>query len=514
MASLSNISDWLKELSFTRKLVLMGGLTLAIAALIVAITLIQAPSYQILFANLSDEDAGIIVQKIKEQKIPHKVEGNAIKVPVERVHDLRIQLASQGLPQGGGIGFELFDKTDLSTTDFVQKLNYRRALQGELSRTIRALPEIEQCRVHLAVPEKSVFVRNAEKPKASVFVKLKPGKRLSKGQVDGIVHLVASSIEGLDTKAVTVVDSKGELLTSVSDETVGMTNAQMERQQMIEKDLENRIVGILEPVIGKNKVRAKVAVNLNLIRTEKTEEKYDPDGQVPRSEQKSSEKSVTGTSGGVPGVASNIPGKTSPATTASKGQTDKKSETINYEISKTISHQIINPGEVKRLSAAVLVDGSYTPAEGSKEPKYTARTEEEIKQYEEMVKRAIGFIAERGDDIKVVNMPFETVPTEEIQPPTREIIPIVMDVVKYLLPIIAVVLFFLFVVKPLLKIATTPRASEKQPLPALSSAPAELERDFHKELPGKTSKDMISNWAKDNPREAANLIRNWLNESK
>jgi flagellar M-ring protein FliF len=510
MASLKNIGDLIKGLSLSRKLMFLGGITLALAALIIAVTLIQTPSYHILFSNLSDEDAGSIVQKIKDQKIPYKVEGNVIKVPAERLHDLRLQLASQGLPQGGGIGFELFDKTDLSTTDFVQKLNYRRALQGELSRTIRALPEVEQCRVHLAVPEKSVFVRAAEKPKASVFVKLKAGKRLSKSQVDGIVHLVASSIEGLDPKAVTVVDSKGELLTSVADETVGMTNSQLERQQMIEKDLEGRIISMLEPVTGKNKVRAKVAVNLNLTRTEKTEEKYDPDGQVPRSEQRNTEKSTTGTTAGAPGVASNIPGKTPPAASALKGQTDKKNETINYEISKTVSHHIVTPGEVKRLSAAVLVDGSYAAAEGSKEPKYTARTEEEIKQYEEMVKKAIGFTADRGDEIKVVNMPFETVPAEDIPPAKTEIIPIAMEAAKYLLPVIALVLFFLFVIKPLMKVAATPRPSEKQALPALSLA--EIEREKVKELPGKTPKDMISEWAKDNPKEAASLIKAWLSE--
>ncbi len=510
MALFNRINDFMKGLSLSKKLMLFGGITLAIAALILAISLIQAPSYQILFSNLTDEDAGLILQKIKEQKIPHKVEGNAIKVPLEKVHDLRLQLASQGLPQGGGVGFELFDKTDLSTTDFVQKLNYRRALQGELSRTIRALPEIEQCRVHLAVPEKSVFMRAAEKPKASVFVKLKAGKRLSKGQVDGIVHLVANSIEGLDPKAVSVVDSKGELLTSVSDDIIGMTNAQIERQQMIEKDLENRIMSMLEPVIGKNKVRAKVAVTLNLTRTEKTEEKYDPEGQVARSEQKNTEKSATGTTGGTPGVTSNLPGKTQPAATALKGQTDKKNEIINYEISKTTSHHIISPGEVKRLSAAVLVDGSYRASQDSKEAKYAARTEEEIRQYEEMAKKAIGFIADRGDEIKVVNMPFEVAPAEEISPAKSEIIPIAMEAAKYLLPIIALILFFLFVIRPLMKVVTTPKAPERPVLP-VSSVP-EIEAGKTKALPAKTPKELMAEWAKENPKEATNLIKAWISE--
>lgn len=510
MAVYNRINDSIKGLSLSKKLIFFGGITLAIAALILAVTIIQMPSYHVLFSNLSDEDAGLILQKLKEQKVPYKLEGNVIKVPLEKVHDLRLQLASQGLPQGGGIGFELFDKTDLATTDFVQKLNYRRALQGELARTIKALPEIEQCRVHLAVPEKSVFAKAAEVPKASVFVKLKSGKRLSKGQVDGIVHLVANSIEGLDSKNVTVVDSKGELLTSVSDDTIGMTNSQMERQQMIEKDLESRIITMLEPVIGKNKVRAKVAVSLNLSKTEKTEEKYDPEGQVARSEQKNSEKSTTGTAGGTPGVTSNIPGKTPPAAASLKGQTDKKNEVINYEISKITSHQIIGPGEVKRLSAAILVDGSYPAQQDTKEVKYTARTEEEIKQFEEMAKRAIGFSAERGDDIKVVNMPFESAPVEEVLPAKKEIMPIVIEAAKYLLPIIALLLFFIFVIRPLMKVVTIPRASEKPSLHDI--AQLEIEREKVKQLPTKTPKELIAEWAKSNPKEASSLIKGWINE--
>ncbi len=511
MAVLNRVTDWLKGLSLIKKLMLFSGVTLAIASIMLVVVLIQSPSYQTLYSNLSDEDAGAIVQKLKDERTPYKVEGNAIKVPEEKVHDLRLQLASQGLPQGGGVGFELFDKTDLSTTDFVQKLNYRRALQGELARTIKALPEIEQCRVHLAVPEKSVFVRTAEKPKASVFVKLKSNKRLSKGQVDGIVHLVANSIEGLDPKDVTVVDSKGELLTSVADETIGMTNSQIERQQMIERDFENRITTMFEPVIGKNKVRAKVAVTLNLSKIEKTEEKYDPDGQVIRSEQRNIEKSATGTTGGAPGVTSNIPGKITPQSTSLKGQTDNKNEVINYEITKTTSHYISGPGEIKRLSAAILVDGIYTTQQDTKEVKYSPRTEEEIKQFEEMAKMAIGFTSDRGDDIKVVNMPFESQPIEDVAPPTeKEIIPIAIEIAKYILPILAIMLFFIFVVRPLLRVVTTPKLPEKPALPDIMKA--EIEAGKKKQLPSKTPRELVIEWAKNNPQEAANLIKGWISE--
>ncbi|MCX7913362.1 MAG: flagellar basal-body MS-ring/collar protein FliF, partial [Thermodesulfovibrionales bacterium] len=498
MALLENINNWLKELPLTKKLMFLGGVTLSLAIIVLTIIFVQQPTYQVLFSNLSDVDAGLIVQKLKEQKIPYRLEGNIIKVPHDKVHDLRLQLASQGLPQGGGIGFELFDKTDLSTTDFIQKLNYRRALQGELSRTIMALPEIEHCRVHLAIPEKTVFARIADKPKASVFVKLKSGKRLSKAQVDGIVHLVSNSVEGLDPKDVTVIDSKGELLTSPSDEASGLSISQLERQQLIEKDLENRIVSILEPVVGKNKVRAKVAVALNLTKIEKTEERYDPEGQVARSEQRNIEKSTTGTIGGVPGVTSNVPGKNQPQSASVKGQMDKKNEIINYEISKMTSHQITIPGEIKRLTAAILVDGTYSTQQDSKEVKYVPRTEEEIKQFEEMVKKAIGFMAERGDEVKVVNMPFETLPAEEGIPPKRELIPIILEVAKYILPIIALLLFFLFVIKPLIKVATTQKITVKPPLPEISQPQIEAEKT--KQITNKSPQELITEWAKNNPK--------------
>lgn len=512
MALFENIRNWFKGLSLTKKLMFLGGITLSLAIIILTIIFTQQPTYQVLFSNLTDTDAGLIVQKLKEQKIPYKLEGNIIKVPHDKVHDLRLQLASQGLPQGGGVGFELFDKTDLSTTDFIQKLNYRRALQGELSRTIMALPEIEQCRVHLAIPDKTVFTRIAEKPKASVFVKLKSGKRLSRSQVDGIVHLVSNSVEGLNPRDVTVVDSKGELLTSPSDDINGLSNTQLERQQLIERDLENRIVTILEPVVGKNKVRAKVAVTLNLTRVEKTEEKYDPEGQVVRSEQRNTEKSTTGSTGGVPGVTSNIPGKTQPQSSSIKGQMDKKNEIINYEISKMTSHQITIPGEIKRLTAAILVDGTYSVQKDSKEVKYVARTEEELKQFEEMVKKAVGFMADRGDEVTVVNMPFESVPVEDFAPPKKEILPIVLEVAKYLLPIIAIILFFLLVIRPLLKVATTHKAPVK-PIPTdLSQEQVEAQRI--KQIPTKTPQELIIEWAKNNPKEAANLIKGWISESQ
>lgn len=503
-----NIIETFKNWPVRNKAIFFLILSLVLTSLILTFTWMQKVDFQILYSNLSEEDAGLIIQKLKDMKIPYRTSDGGIMVPSDKVHELRLQLATQGIPQGGGVGFEVFDKTNFAMTDFVQKLNYRRALQGELSRTIRSLSEVEQCRVHISVPERSLFAREEDRPKASVLLKLKQGRRLSEGQVQGIVHLVASSVEGLDPKDVTVVDSKGEMLTSAGSTVVGLSNSQLEFQRNYEKELEGKIATLLEPVVGKGKARVKVVAAIDFTRTEKTEERYDPDGQVIRSEQRNIEKSLGSGSGGVPGVGSNLPNK-SPSTSSSiKGQSEKKNETINYEISKITSHTVNNPGEIKRLSAVVLVDGTYTGQEGSKEKKYNPRSEEDLKKIEEMVKRAIGFNQERGDDVKVVNMPFETVSEEELPAPKKEIWPVIITAAKYAVPLIGIILIFLLIIRPLMKTLTS---TVKVPQPmALPKTVAEIERSM--QIPERTAKDTVVEWAKKNPQEAAGLIKSWIEE--
>ncbi|MFN3480469.1 MAG: flagellar basal-body MS-ring/collar protein FliF, partial [Thermodesulfovibrionales bacterium] len=231
-----NIIETFKNWPVRNKATFLIILSLVLTSLILTFTWMQKVDFQILYSNLSEEDAGLIIQKLKDMKIPYRTSDGGIMVPSDKVHELRLQLATQGIPQGGGVGFEVFDKTNFAMTDFVQKLNYRRALQGELSRTIRSLSEVEQCRVHISVPERSLFAREEDRPKASVLIKLKQGRRLSEGQVQGIVHLVASSIEGLDPKDVTVVDSKGEMLTTAGSNIVGLSNSQLEFQRNYERE--------------------------------------------------------------------------------------------------------------------------------------------------------------------------------------------------------------------------------------------------------------------------------------
>lgn len=509
MVDFNGIKEQLKAIPVKKKLILVAVFALVITSLILFFTWVQRADYQILYSNLAEEDSASIIQKLKELKVPYKISSGAVMVPSDKVYDIRLQLASQGLPQGGGVGFELFDKTSFTMTDFVQKLNYKRALQGELARTIRSLSEVEQCRVHLTVPEKSLFMTEDERPKASVLVKLKQGRSLSQSQVQGIVHLVSSSVEGLNPKDVAVVNSRGEMLTSATEGAFGITNTQREYQQNIEKDLENRIIGILEPIVGRGKVKAKVSAEIDFTKMERTEEKFDPDSQVARSEQKIVEKTMNGNKGGVPGVSSNLPGKPATPTSLAQMQSEKKSETINYEISKVTSHIINSSGEIKRQSAVVLVDGTYTAQQGSTEKKYTPRTSEEISQFEDMVKKAIGFKAERGDEVRVVNMPFETNLQEDISEPKREIIPYLIRLSKYIVPLIALALVFLFVIRPLMKILTSSPISQPAQI-SLPKTVGEIERAI--ELDKGTGVDGFIEWTKKNPKEASNLIKNWIEE--
>ncbi|HTF99353.1 MAG TPA: flagellar basal-body MS-ring/collar protein FliF [Nitrospirota bacterium] len=516
---MADLSEQIRALPMRKLITLLFVAALVITAGILLITWLQKADQQLLYANLSEEDAGAIIQKLNEQKIPYTTSGGGITVPADKVYEVRIQLASQGLPAGAGVGFELFDKTSFTMSDFVQKLNYRRALQGELSRTIRSLGAVEQCRVHLVVPEKSLFMQKEEKPKASVLLKLHAGRRLSQNQVQGIVHLVASSVEGLDPNDVSVVNSSGEMLTAAVDENLAATTSQMDYQRNYERDMENKVITMLEPVVGKSKVKARVAASFDFTKSEKTEEKYDPDSQVARSEQRSQEKSTGAVSGGVPGTSSNLPGKQQQpeVRTGTPSVAEKKNETVNFEISKTVSHIISPVGEIKKLSAVVLVDGVMTAAQGAADKKYTPRSEDDLRQFEDMVKKAVGFSAARGDEVKVVNMPFEIAPQEETgaaEKASSSFMPMVFLALKYIIPLIALIMLFLFVIKPLMSAVTAPLPMTRQPAGMPAALPPSAAADMQRQLapPEQSPRDQLIDWAKKNPKDAANLVKGWLDE--
>lgn len=513
------------QLPLSRRIAIVMVLAAALAGLIAVGLWTQQPEMQILFANLAPDDAGGIVEKLKELKIPYEVGagGASILVPGAQVYDLRLQLAAQGLPHGSGIGYEIFDRTNIGQSEFVQKLNYRRAQQGELARTIAQMPEVQRARVHLAVPERRLFATSQERPRAAVVLSLKRENGLTKTQVQGIVHLVANSVEGLKAEDVTVVDGHGRLLSESSGEGVAhLSSTQLEYQRNLEKDVETRITSMLERMVGGNKAVVRVSSVLDFRQIEHTEEKYDPNGQVVRSEQKNQERAngVNGISGGVPGVASNVPEGESPEPPQTSTQNSQtKNETVNYEISRTVSRIIEPVGTIKKMSVAVLVDGTYeapAPAEGqpAAKPKYTARTEDEMKKIVEIVKKAMGFSQERGDEVQVENVSFgfegEEGPGATAQ--SDNTFAAWGPSIRYGVGAVMFLLVLLFVVRPLVGTLTAPPAVQAQaiggPVPAAAAGlaydPGGLEA-----LTGPQTAQ-IADMARSNPQSAATVVKKWL----
>ncbi|GKS59229.1 flagellar M-ring protein [Nitrospira sp.] len=523
-------------LPLTQRFAVLVGLAAAVAGLAAVALWTQQPDMQALFTNLSADDASAIVDRLKTMKVPYELSsgGSTVLVPSGQIHDLRLQLAGQGLPHGGGLGFEIFDRTSLGVSDFVQKVNYRRALQGELARTIAQLPEVERARVHLSLPERRLFSSEQDRARASVVLALKAGQTLSKIQVQGIVRLVASSVEGLQAHDVTVVDGHGRLLSGggAPDETARLSDSQLEYQRSLEKDIEGRIQTMLERIVGVDKAVVRVSSVLDFRQVETTEERYDPNGQVVRSEQRGQEKASgsNGVSGGVPGVASNVPpGKEAEPVQTSSNTSQNKNETVNYEISRTVS-KIVEPiGTIKRLSAAVLVDGKYegavaggAPAEGEAAKKYVPRTQEEIKQIEEIVKKAMGFSADRGDEVQVVNAQFGFGPEDD--PAGTEAAaapPSYAQYIRYGVGGILFLLILFFVIRPLIAVLTAPAEPGALPHPAPGGAvmgigaqgqPAVAGGAGQVDIGGGTSsRSQILDMAKNNPESTAIVVKQWLN---
>lgn len=521
------------SLSLGQKVILTVGLASLMASVFVMLLWLKRPQYQVLYSHLASEDVGAVVDKLKEQRVAYRLadDGETILVPAEQVYETRMQLASQGLPQGGGVGFEIFDRGGLGTTEFVQKLNYKRALQGELARTIGQLAEVQQARVHLVMPEKSLFVQDQEEATASVVLRLKLGKELKSQQVQGIIHLVASSVDGLKPDRITVIDQRGRILSSGEKEApfARLTSSQLEFRQSVEKDLERRIQSMLEQVVGPGKAIVRVSATLDFEQVERTEESYDPDKTVVRSEQRTGEVS-TGSMPfpmGAPGVQSNLPakaGEEAPSGGAVPSQYKKENEVINYEINKVVRRVVEPMGGVRQFSVAVLIDGKYKPAgdkgEKAGELEYIPRSPEELTGYQSLVKKAIGFSEERGDQVEVASFPFESTrlswesPTAMGEGAARGLWDTVL---KYGLGMVVLVLILLFVVRPLIR-----RLTSSDTLVVREGVPqtvAELEAQLllseGREVRQTTSsRERILQLTQADPVRTAQLIRAWLRETR
>ncbi|HVN80270.1 MAG TPA: flagellar basal-body MS-ring/collar protein FliF [Terriglobia bacterium] len=426
--------------------------------------------YQTLYSSLNAEEANTVITKLKELKVPFQLQdgGKAIKVPASRVDELRIQLASEGLPQSGKIGFEIFDKTNLGMTEFLEKVSYKRALEGELARTILSLKEVAEVRVHLVLPKESLFQERAEPTKASVVLKLNAGKQLNETMVSGIVHLVSSAVEGLTPQNVTVVDASGRLLSakqSTPDE--ALTNGQLEMKSRAEKEFTTKIVNMLEPIVGPGKVKADTSVSLDFSRTEQTEEKYDPQATAIRSQQKSQERSEpanANAAAGVPGTKSNQatpPPNVTPITVRGSNSFTKTNELTNYEVSKLIRHTIEPFGDIKRLSVAIIVDDAVKlekGADGKTTKKMISRNPEELKKIKDLVTAALGIDSKRGDVLTVENIAFDTpLDTEEVKPTFYEKWrDLLQPAIKYTSLLLLFLLVYILLIRPISKKVLAP----------------------------------------------------------
>lgn len=480
--------------------------------------------YQPLYFNLSMEDAGMVVEELKDQKIPFRLSANGktVMVPSDRVYDLRLDMASRGIPSGGGIGFEIFDRTDLGTTEFVQKLNYQRALQGELARTINQFAEVEQSRVHITLPEKTIFLEDEQQPTASVVLKLRRRDALKEKHVQGIVHLVAGSVEGLNPENITVVDVDGNVLSAgASDDSklVGLTGNQQEFQREIEEGLEKRVQTMLEKVVGAGKAIVRVSATLDFKQEEKTEEIFDPESAVIRSEQRTDERSkgITPVAMGVPGVASNLPeGGGESASKVSSSDVRNTNETVNYEINKVVKRIVKPIGVIKSLSVAVLIDGTYDVVkgeDGKEEYSYVPRSDEDMKKYKNIVMTAVGYNEERGDQIEVTTTPFERVQLSEAEKKEMARDTLWWKIwgwVPYMATILLVALLVVVVLRPLVKWITRPQEGRFASLTEGGSAGELVERSPKFLREGVPGREQVARLAKADAERFAKGLRQWM----
>ena len=520
------LRDMWGRTSLAQRILVGGALVTLLLVFVLLIYWMNQTEYGVLYSGMSQKDASSVVDYFKQQNIPYKLanNGSTIKVPKGKVHDLRLQLAGQNVLQGGGVGFEIFSENQIGQTDFVQQVNYQRALQGELARTISAAPIVQSARVHLVLPEKSLFIEEQNPASASVLLNLKKHREMDQKQVKSIVNLVASAVEGLSQANITVTDTAGNLLYEPNQEDGlnGLTDKQLEYKVELERRLVQRIKQLLIPVIGPGKVMAQVNLDLDLSQKTIHKELFDPESSVVRSEQKTRESSS-----GRANVESGTPG---PQYQGEQGQgtgttreSSRSRQTVNYEINKE-EHDIVLPqGGIKQLSAAVLVDGTYkTNKQGNQV--FVPRKKSEIEQIQNLVKRAIGFNPKRGDSIEVTSMAFGR-PQKMPEPSWwQEVLDYAQNFWKPLLNAVIILLFLLLVVRPIILAIIKPRVTEEEEeaasgLPEAEGREALTEGISEEEIAAREAKKGFEDLKAKageiidkNRDEAMNIIKQWMRE--
>lgn len=498
---------------------------------------VTTPQMTTLFTDLSAEDSSGIIKDLERQAIPFELrnEGAIIMVPKDKVTRLRMKLAEGGLPKGGGVGYEIFDKSDaLGTTSFVQNINHLRALEGELARTIRAIDRIQAARVHLVLPERPLFSRETPEPSASIVVRVRG--TLDPQQIRAIRHVVASAVNGLKPQRVSIVDEAGQLLadgaTGDTDNAVGD-----ERRAAYEKRMRNQVEAIVSSVVGAGRARVQLSADFDYNKVTQTSDKFDPEGRVLRSSQTREESSATADNNGQVTVNNELPGNQNKDNAATaRDQSKKSEETNNYEISRTTKTEVTEAGRVNRISVAVLVDGSYTKNEKG-EMVYQDRSKEQLDRIATLVRSAIGFDQKRGDQVEVVNLKFAEAPAvTPVAEPTGLLgmLQFTKDDVMYVIELgvmmlLGLVVLFM-VIRPLVKRILASEAvaelTSDASLPALTDGSqagqslvpvpnataqlidvAQVQGQVHAQ-----SVHRVGELAERNPTETATIVRQWLSE--
>jgi flagellar M-ring protein FliF len=541
------------RLSNAQKVVLLVGLAAVIAAAVAFLSWARSPDYRVLFSNLTDRDGGAVVAALQQINVPYRMSegGNAILVPSDRVYDARLRLAQQGLPRGGSIGFELLENQRIGTSQFVEQVNYQRALEGELARTVQALGSVQGARVHLAIPRPSVFVRDQQKPSASVLVSLYPGRSLEAAQLAGITHLVSSSVPDLAPSAVTIVDQAGNLLTSGGEprDAAGLDAGQLKHLLQVEQSYVRRIENILTPIVGPGNVRAQVTVDLDFSKIEQTAETFKPNPapqQAIRSQQTVETVGEGGReAGGVPGALSNqppgsasaplnappAPTKGAPPAPTPAPSTHRES-TTNFEVDKTVTYTRSEVGALRRVSAAVVLNHRREVREGKAAS--SPIPEDEVTRLTELVKQAIGFNDQRGDKVNLVNAPFTETPREDVEGPSfvstllERLLGNLNTLVWAMAAVIAALLVYSIVIRPVLRdlasagereLAYAPppagaggtgmssaggSAAPAAPQGPVTAAPIMQRGSFEAEL------QVVKDLAKQEPQIVANVVKDWV----
>ncbi len=536
----NNVTNRFNQLTLQQKMGVAVGIAATIALVAGMWIWGQSPDYRVLYSNLSDRDGGAIIESLQQLNIPYKFAegGGALMVPSNQVHEARLKLASQGLPKGGNVGFELMENQKFGITQFAEQVNYQRALEGELARSVQTIDAVAAARVHLAIPKPSVFIKEQQKPSASVVLTLRGGRLLDSPQVSAIVHLISSSVPELSDKNVTVVDQNGTLLSAnhEGDSNQVLDATQLKYVKQVEQSYIERINALLIPMLGADNVRAQVSADIDFSRTEQTSEVFKPNQnqkeQAIRSQQSSQSSSSTPQNGGIPGALSNQP--PAPATaaivTGANGNTSsannpvassrQRDSTVNFEVDRTISHTVLPVGTIKRLSVAVVVNGTRMLTDDKGKTGTVPLSDAEKEQINNLVKDAMGFDPQRGDSLNVQVATFAESKEVVAEVPWWKqpyVIELTKDGIKYLLIAIAMMYLMFGVIRPAFRALHPVRNStdadgsdgtnEQQEGGENNGAANPPEVDSYEQY--LHSAKLI---AQQDPKIVASVIKEWVNE--